>query len=96
MKHKEKNHGPTKSAQQIIDISLGNVKSLIQGLQQIVNFLKKGSDAEKLYAACHAEFICNAIKDDEDIPKKLYNDLVRKIADGTIEPMPVEESKTKH
>lgn len=96
MKHKSTSVGKLDDASEMIEVSLGNVKNLIQGLNQLINYMKKGCNEEKLYAACHADFICKMIQDDADIPRKMYNELVSDINNGFIKPLPSEPNKTKH
>lgn len=96
MKHKQINHGKPESIKQIIDVSISNAKSLIQGLQQLLSYMNKGNDLEKLYAACNAMFICDAVKDDKGIPLQLYKDIMEEVANGNIKPLPENKLNTKH
>lgn len=96
MKHKAINHGKPESIKQIIDVSIGNAKSLIQGLQQLLNYMNKGNDLEKLYAACNAMFICDAVKDDKGIPSQLYKDIMEEVTNGNIKPLPENKLNKKH
>lgn len=96
MKHKQINHGKPESIKQIIDVSISNAKSLIQGLQQLLSYMNKGNDLEKLYAACNAMFICDAVKDDKGIPLQLYKDIMEEVTNGNIKPLPANKLNTKH
>lgn len=96
MKHKAINHGKPESIKQIIDVSIGNAKSLIQGLQQLLSYMNKGDDTEKLYAACNAMFICDAVKDDKGIPLQLYKDIMGEVENGNIKPLSKSKLNIKH
>jgi len=96
MKHKQINHGKPESIKQIIDVSISNAKSLIQGLQQLLSYMNKGNDLEKLYAACNAMFICDAVKDDKGIPLQLYKDIMEEVTNGNIKPLPENKLNKKH